>query len=53
MAADLHIERRLFHILLGSVFPVTALFLEQGLFLLVFLPEALPITEEAWSNAPS
>ena len=37
MAADLHIERRLFHTLLGSVFPVAALFLEQGLFLLLLL----------------
>ena len=37
MAADLHIERRLFHTLLGSVFPVAALFLEQRLFLLLLL----------------
>ncbi len=37
MAADLHIERRLFHIVSGSVFPVAALFLEEGLFLLLLL----------------
>lgn len=37
MAADLHIERRLFHIISGSVFPVTALFLDEGLFLLLLL----------------
>ncbi len=37
MAADLHIERRLFHIVSGSVFPVAALFMEEGLFLLLLL----------------
>lgn len=37
MAADLHIERRLFHVVSGSVFPVAALFLELRLFLLLLL----------------
>ena len=37
MAADLHIERRLFHVVSGSVFPVAALFLELHLFLLLLL----------------
>ena len=48
MAADLHIERGLFHILSGSVFPVAALFLEEGLFLLLLLvATAAAITGDA------
>ena len=40
MAADLHIERRLFHMLVGSMFPVAALYLEEGLLLLLLLTAA-------------
>ena len=43
MSDGLHIERRLFHILSGSVFPVAALLVEEGLFLFLLLAATVAV----------